>query len=104
MISVLILTEFDHWENKSQNMIKACIDKNFVVKDELIIEAFVEFESFFGADFYKRVTKNNFEKDPDVRAIAMKIVNKYDGKIFLDIEDNIYKRFSIENDYLTFTS
>lgn len=104
MISVLILTEFDHWEDKSQNMIKSCIDKNFVVKDDLIIEAFVEFEKFFGADFYNRVTKNNFEKDPDVRAIAMAIVNKYDGKIFLDIEDDIYKKFSIENDYLTFTS
>lgn len=104
MISILVLTEFDHWENKSQNMIKACIDKNFVIKDDLIIEAFIEFEKFFSAVFYDRVTKNNFEKDPDVRRIAMSIVDKYDGKIFLDIEDNTYKKFSIENNYLTFTS
>ena len=43
LISVLVLTEFSHWEIKSQKMIKACIDKNFIISDELIIKAFEAF-------------------------------------------------------------
>ncbi|MEM5733077.1 hypothetical protein AAEI00_15345 [Shewanella algae] len=98
MISVLVLTEFSHWENKSQNMIKACIDKNLVVKDSLIVEAFEIFEREFGLDFYEKISKDKFEKDRDVRQLALDLVNKYDGKIFLDIEDSIYKELSITND------
>jgi len=97
MVSVLVLTEFSHWEQKSQNMIKACIDRNFVVSDEIIIEAFENFEAFFGQDFYNKITKENFEKDPDVRRIALTLVNQYDGKIFFDIEDDVYKKFIVKN-------
>lgn len=97
MISVLVLTEFSHWENKSQNMIKACIDKSLVVKDSLIIEAFELFEQEFGLDFYDRISKDKFEKDPIVRHLILELVNKYDGKIFRDIEDGIYKELSITN-------
>lgn len=44
-ISILVLTEFSHWEEKSQNMIKSSIDYNLVVPDALIVQAFQEFES-----------------------------------------------------------
>lgn len=105
MISVLVLTEFSHWENKSQNMIKACIDKNFVVSDSLIIEAFENFENEFGHDFYSKISKDNFEKNSEVRNLSLNLVNKYNGKIFLDIEDNKYKEFSIsKNGELEFIS
>ena len=100
MVSVLVLTEFSHWEEKSQNMIKSCLDKNFVVSDSLIIDAFQAFESHFGEDFYDKITKDNFEKNPDVRKIALDIVDKYDGKIFFDIEDKLMKKFTvIENTF-----
>lgn len=93
-ISVLVLTEFSHWEQKSQNMINACIDKNFVVDDEIIIQAFEAFEEEFGADFYDKITKDNFEKDPDVRRISLEIVNQHNGKIFKDLDDGIYKELA----------
>lgn len=104
MVSVLVLTEFSHWEEKSQNMIKACIDKNFVVSDELIVEAFEGFEQQFGENFYDKITKENFEKDSDVRALALALVDKYDGKIFIDIDDNVHKKFVVINNKLSFTS
>lgn len=97
MVSVLVLTEFSHWEEKSQNMIKSCIDKNFVVSDSIIVEAFEAFENHFGESFYDKITKENFENDADVRRIAFDIVNQYDGKVFLDIEDQIYKKFLVRN-------
>lgn len=97
MVSVLVLTEFSHWEEKSQNMIKSCIDKNFVVSDDIIVEAFEAFENHFGESFYDKITKENFENDADVRRMAFDIVNQHDGKIFLDIEDRVYKKFIVRN-------
>jgi len=97
MVSVLVLTEFSHWEEKSQNMIKSCIDKNFVVSDDIIVEAFEAFENHFGESFYDKITKENFENDADVRRIAFDIVNQYDGKIFLDIDDQIHKKFLVRD-------
>lgn len=37
-VSVLVMTEFAHWEPKSVNMVKASIDYNLVVDDALIFE------------------------------------------------------------------
>ena len=102
MVSVLVITEFSHWEEKSQNMIKSCIDKNFVVSDKIIVEAFEEFEKHFGDSFYDKITKENFENNADVRRIAFEIVNQHDGKIFLDIEDQEYKKFIVrDNRFIT---
>ena len=103
LISVLVLTEFSHWEQKSQKMIKAFIDKNFVVQDGLIIEAFSEFENAFGTDFYEKITKANFENDQQVRALAIQIVEAHEGKIFLDLDDNVIKRFTFANGQLAFS-
>lgn len=97
LVSVLVLTEFSHWEKKSQNMIKACIDVNLVVDDELIIEAFALFEERFGAAFYSKISKDNFEKDAAVRAAAFELVAKYDGKIFRDLEDGAWKSIGYQD-------
>ncbi len=48
-------------------MIRTCIDENLIVDDLLIIEAFIEFEAKFGANFYDIITKENFENDSDVK-------------------------------------
>ncbi|MEA3353750.1 MAG: hypothetical protein U9Q33_08055 [Campylobacterota bacterium] len=105
-ISVLVLTEFSHWEQKSQNMVTSCIDKNFVVDDDLIINAFERFEEAFGEDFYSMITKENFENNITVRSIALDIVNEVEGKIFKDMDDEQYKELSynIENNFLCFIS
>ena len=102
LISVLVITEFAHWEQKSQNMIKAYIDKSFVVSDDLIVNAFTRFEEEFGVEFYEKITKACFENDEHVRALAIQIVNEYEGKIFLDLDDNEIKRFTFDNNQLVF--
>lgn len=102
LISVLVLTEFSHWEQKSQNMIKAYIDKNLIIQDSLIIEAFTRFEESFGEGFYEKITKTCFEKNPEVRALALQIIDEHDGKIFLDLDDGIIKKLSFANGQLAF--
>ncbi|RCU49170.1 hypothetical protein DU002_12505 [Corallincola holothuriorum] len=104
MPSVLVMTEFAHWEEKSQNMIRAYIDMNFVVGDSIIVEAFELFEERFGADFYNKITKENFEKSTEVRELAIEVVNRHDGLIFRDIEDGELKKFAIQNDKFIATS
>lgn len=104
MPSILVLTEFSHWEQKSQNMIKSCLDKNFVIEDSVIVEAFEAFEGQFGTDFYDKITKDNYEKNADVKSITDNLVNKYQGKIFKDIEDGILKKIVIINGNVEFIS
>jgi len=105
-ISVLVLTEFSHWEQKSQNMVVTCIDKVFVIDDALIIQAFEEFEEQFGENFYDFITKENFENNEQVRTIALSIIRQYDGKIFEDLADNQMKALSFdpENNSMIFIS
>ena len=87
LVSILVITEFAHWEQKSRNMIQACIDYNLVVPDSLIIEAFIEFEREFGADFYSFISKEAYENNMHVAAIVNGIVRRREGKIFVDIAD-----------------
>ena len=50
MTFIHVLCEFSHWEEKSRNVIKTCIDHNLVVPDEILIYAFKRFEDHFGTD------------------------------------------------------
>lgn len=100
LISILVLTEFSHWERKSQNMITACIDVNLVIDDELIIEAFKLFEAEFGSDFYAKISKDNFEKNAAVRATALQLIDQHHGKIFRDLSDGVMKSIVYHNGQL----
>lgn len=88
-VSVLVMTEFSHWEPKSVNMIRASIDYNLVVDDALIIRAMESFEKVFGEDFLDSITKETFLNDERVKKLATDLVG--DGRIFRDIEDGAYK-------------
>lgn len=105
MVSVLVLTEFSHWEQKSQNVVLACLDKVVVVDDEIVIEAFKEFAlQFKPEEIYEKISKDNFEKDEDVRRIALKIVKQHHGLIFRDLDDDQMKRFELSHGALCLTT
>jgi hypothetical protein len=88
-VSVLVMTEFSHWEPKSVNMIKASIDYNLVVDDALIIRAMEAFEEKFGEEFLNSITKETFLHNNDAQELASELIG--DGRIFRDIEDGFYK-------------
>lgn len=92
-VSVLVMTEFSHWEPKSVNMIKASIDYNLVIDDSLIIEAMRAFEKVLGDDFLDSISKETFLKNTDVQKIATGLVGN--GRIFRDIQDDSYKRITM---------
>lgn len=94
--SVLVITEFSHWEPKSVNMVRACIDYNLVVDDHLIIQAMEAFEAEFGPEFLDSITKETFLHVPQAQALASKLVG--DGRIFRDIADGAYKRITMTSE------
>lgn len=100
LVSVLVLTEFSHWEQKSQNVVTACLDKVLIVADDIIVEAFQKFEEKFGVSFYDKITKDDFQNDKDVRSIALAVVNGRDKKIFKDLSDGKLKKFKLVNNSL----
>ena len=101
-ISVLIMTEFSHWEAKSQNMITACIDQNLIVPDDIIVYALSEFERTFGETFTQKITKDLFLLDDDVRQLALAVLNRYQGKIFRSINDSSLKKIIYANGNILF--
>jgi len=102
MISALVLCEFSHWENKSQNVIKTCIDHNIIVPDEIIIQSFMLFDEIYGRkNLLKHISKRAFLNDESVRNAIYRIIDKYESNIFYDIELKQYIDFKYTNNRLS---
>jgi len=104
MLSVLILTEFSHWEIKSQKMIKACIDKNLIISDQLLIKAFKEFEKIFKDQFLEMITKEKLQNNKAVQNIIVNLIEREKGFIFQDLIDKKKKKITLENNQLKIIS
>ena len=88
MLSILVVGEPTHWEDKSRNMIRYCIDQNVTVSDKIIVQAFQAMEDFYTEDFYDYIAKDKYENDSVLRGIIDKLVNGWDGKIFRRLDDD----------------
>ncbi len=95
-VSVLVMTEFPHWEPKSVNMVRASIDYNLVVDDALIIKAMEAFEEEFGEEFLNSITKETFLNNASAQQLASDLIG--DGRIFRDIDDGTYKTITMTTD------
>lgn len=105
IISVLVLCEFSHWEAKSRNVIKCCIDHNLIIPDAILIDAFKEFEYHFGAqNMLNYINKKNFRDNEEVQNLIYKVLEKFDDKILYDIELNEYVKFHFNEGRLNIVS
>ena len=104
MSFIHVLCEFSHWEEKSQNVIKTCIDHNVIVPDAVIIDAFEVFEREFGIDIMlNKISKKEFEKDQEVKDAIYSILDYFENKVFYDIELKRYVEFGYVNESLVVT-
>lgn len=62
MTFVHVICEFSHWEKKSQNVIKTCIDHNVIVPDAVIIKAFELFEERFGVQMLNKFLRKSLNE------------------------------------------
>lgn len=98
MSFVHVLCEFSHWEEKSRNVIKTCIDHNVIVPDAVIIRAFEVFEHKFGIEnMLDKISKKEFEQDAEVQEAIYNILSYFENKTFYDIELNKYVEFGYAN-------
>lgn len=100
MTFIHVLCEFSHWEEKSKNVIKTCIDHNVIVPDAIVIKAFQQFEEKFGSEMFNRISKKEFEKNSEVRNAIRDILYYYENHLFYDIELQQYVQFQYSNNIL----
>lgn len=94
MSFVHVLCEFSHWEDKSRNVIRTCIDHNIIVPDAVVIKAFEIFEEKFGLEnMLDMISKKQFERDSRVREAIKDIFDYFEDHIFYEIACNAYVRF-----------
>lgn len=103
MTFVHVICEFSHWEKKSQNVIKTCIDHNVIVPDAVIIKAFELFEERFGVQMLNKISKKEFERNQDVRQAINDILTYYENRVFYDIVIRKYVKFGYSNHSLVVT-
>lgn len=95
--SIVVIGEFSHWENKSQNMIKLCNDYNLYVPDDRIVKLMSVFQENFGNHFLEKITKNLYRTDMFVKQLTDDIVEQFNFKILKDIRNNRWVKFDFDN-------
>jgi len=81
-----VICEFSHWEEKSRNVIKTCIDHNIIIPDVVLIKAFEVFEEKFGTqNMLDMISKNNYENRSDVRDAVSEVFTFFEEHIYYDI-------------------
>lgn len=102
MTFIHVLCEFSHWEEKSRNVIKTCIDHNLVIPDEILIYAFKCFENHFGtSNMLPYISKKNFEINDQVREVVNSVLNHFENHILFNIEQNCYVTINCKNQKLS---
>jgi hypothetical protein len=100
-VSVLVVGEPSHWEEKSRQVVSTALDYNLFVDDLLIVSLFEAFIAKFGqTDFEPLISKDKYVNDPSVRSIVDSIVAARDGKILAELVSGEYHRIILRNDEL----
>lgn len=100
-----VICEFSHWEEKSRNVIKTCIDHNIIVPDAVLIKAFEVFENKFGVrNMLNMISKNNYASRADVRGAISEVFAYFEDHIFYDITLESYVKFDYQDCKLVVTT
>lgn len=101
MTFVHVICEFSHWEEKSRNVIRTCIDHNVIVPDAIIVKAFELFENRFGlANMLDKISKKEYINDPNVSNTVSEILSYFENHVFYDIDLQRYVSFNYSNNSL----
>lgn len=101
MTFIHVICEYSHWEQKSRNVIRTCIDHNVIVPDAIINKAFEVFEEYFGIhDMLDHISKKQYIDNPHVKDAVNYILSFFENRVFYDIELNSYIKFNYANNAL----
>lgn len=91
--AVLVIGESSHWEEKSRKVVRAALDHNFIVEDELLVLLFERFVSHFGRDgFESFITKDAYGTNKAVTGLVDDIISDREYRVFADLDTGRYHR------------
>lgn len=96
-ISILVIGEVSHWEEKSRSMVRLCNDHNLTIPDNVLVYLFSKFEEKYGVSYQDKITKTNYRDDESVRSLVNEIIGHFNSKILKDLETENYVKFKYMN-------
>lgn len=93
-ISILVIGEAGHWEEKSRSMIRLCNDYNLHIPDDIIVSVFTKFREVFGDNYQTLITKTNYLNNDEVKELIEQILTENGYKILKDLNTDNYVKFS----------
>lgn len=97
-VSVLVIGEASHWENKSRSMIRLCNDFNLIIPDNVIVYFFQKIEEEFGDDYQDMITKNKYKESEPLRKVVSETINHFEKKVLLDMDSHKFVTFEHQDE------
>ena len=95
-VSILVIGEISHWEEKSRSMVRLCNDYNLYIPDEVLVYLFSQFEIAFGVNSQNMITKTKYRISQDVRILVNAIIQNFNGRILKDMDTENFVKFKHE--------
>jgi hypothetical protein len=92
-ISILVIGEASHWEEKSRSMVRLCNDYNLIVPDSVLVKLFQEFDQSFGANYQNMITKTNYRNSEQVRDLVNRVIGFFSGRVLFEMGTNQFMEF-----------
>ena len=96
-VSILVIGEASHWENKSRSIVRLCNDYNLIIPDEILVYLFSKFEEKFGADYQKIITKTKYHDKVEVKELVDEIIQHFNRQVLIDMDTDNYVKFIYRN-------
>lgn len=97
-VSVLVIGEASHWEEKSRAMVRLCNDYNLIIPDNILVHLFVKFEEQFGSGYQELITKTSYRDSLPVRNLVMEVIEHFNRNILMDMESERFVKFKCRED------
>lgn len=92
-ISILVIGEASHWEEKSRSMVRLCNDFNLIIPDIVLVKLFQDFEAHFGANYQTKITKTNYRLSEDVRNLVDNVIEHFQNKVLFEMGTENFMQF-----------
>lgn len=93
-VSILVIGEASHWEEKSRSMVRLCNDYNLLVPDNAIVLLFEKFKEAFGDSYQDKITKSLYQSNGDVKRLTTEVIDEFDEHILKDMATGHWVKFS----------
>lgn len=92
-VSILVIGEASHWEEKSRSMIRLCNDYNVIIPDYVLVKIFESFEAKFGSQYQNMINKTKYRLSQEVRDVISGVIEHFNSNVLLEMESQEFIKF-----------